>query len=86
MSDKTLCKGNNCPMKEQCKRYTSTPNPAAIFACFLFLLGTFILLCVYAMECKTTSFIGRLFKYTPKKDDDKKIKHNEEDKRGWDGC
>jgi hypothetical protein len=25
--DKTLCKGNNCPMKEQCKRYTSTPNP-----------------------------------------------------------
>jgi hypothetical protein len=26
MSDKTLCKGNNCPMKEQCKRYTSTPN------------------------------------------------------------
>ena len=26
MSDITLCKGNNCPMKEQCKRYTSTPN------------------------------------------------------------
>ena len=25
MSDITLCKGNNCPMKEQCKRYTS-PN------------------------------------------------------------
>ena len=49
------------------------PNPAAI--------------CVYAMECKTTSFIDRLFKYTPKKDDDKKIKHNEEeDKRGWGGC
>jgi hypothetical protein len=27
MADKTLCKGNNCPMKEQCKRYTTTPNP-----------------------------------------------------------
>ena len=53
----------------------------------LALLGTFVLLCVYAMECKTTSFIDRLFKYTPKKDDDKKIKHNEEeDKRGWGGC
>ena len=38
------------------------------------------------MECKTTSFIDKLFKYTPKKSDDKKIKHNEEDKRGWDGC
>ena len=25
--DITLCKGNNCPIKEQCKRYTSTPNP-----------------------------------------------------------
>ena len=63
------------------------PNPATIFACFLFLSGTFILLCEPAMECKTTSFIDRLFKYTPKKDDDKKIKHNEEeDKRGWGGC
>ena len=27
MADMTLCKGINCPMKEQCKRYTSTPNP-----------------------------------------------------------
>jgi len=26
MADITLCKGNNCPMKEQCKRYTSPPN------------------------------------------------------------
>jgi hypothetical protein len=38
------------------------------------------------MECKTTSFIYRLFKYIPK-EKDKKIKHNdEEDKRGWGGC
>jgi predicted PurR-regulated permease PerM len=61
------------------------PNPPAIFACFLFLLGTFILLCVYIMECKTTSFIDRLFKYIPK-EKDKKIKNDEEDKRGWGGC
>lgn len=27
MADITLCKGINCPIKEQCKRYTSTPNP-----------------------------------------------------------
>lgn len=27
MADITLCKGNNCPMKEQCKRYTSPHNP-----------------------------------------------------------
>jgi hypothetical protein len=27
MADMTLCKGINCPMKEQCKRYTSTPDP-----------------------------------------------------------
>jgi hypothetical protein len=25
--DITLCKGINCPIKEQCKRYTTTPNP-----------------------------------------------------------
>jgi len=24
--DITLCKGNNCPMKEQCKRYTYKPD------------------------------------------------------------
>lgn len=66
------------------------PCPMAIFSCFLFLFGTWVLLLLYileyAMECKKTPFIDRLFKYTPKKDDDKKIKHNEEDKRGWDGC
>ena len=27
MADITLCKGNNCPMKEQCKRYTSPHDP-----------------------------------------------------------
>ena len=26
MSDICMCKGNNCPIKEQCKRYTSTPE------------------------------------------------------------
>lgn len=26
MSDITMCKGTNCPIKEQCKRYLSTPN------------------------------------------------------------
>jgi predicted PurR-regulated permease PerM len=62
------------------------PNPIAIFTCFLFLFGTSILLCLYIMECKTTSFIYRLFKYIPK-EKDKKIKHNdEEDKREWGGC
>jgi hypothetical protein len=27
MADITLCKGINCLMKEQCKRYTTPPNP-----------------------------------------------------------
>ena len=27
MADRTLCKGNNCPIKEQCKRYTLPHNP-----------------------------------------------------------
>lgn len=62
------------------------PCPICIFTCFWFLYGTFALLCLYVSECKKKSFIDRLFKYTPKKGDDKKIKHNEEDKRGWDGC
>jgi predicted PurR-regulated permease PerM len=61
------------------------PNPIAIFTCFLFLFGTIILLVLYSTESKTESFIERLFKYKPKKND-KKIKYNEEDKRGWDGC
>ena len=61
------------------------PNPIAVFTCFLFLFGTIILLCVYVSECKTSSFIDRLFKYIPK-NDDKKIKNDEEDKRGWGGC
>ena len=62
------------------------PNPIAIFTCFLFLFGTCILSVVYIMECKTTSFIDRLFKYIPK-EKDKKIKNDEEeDKRGWGGC
>lgn len=63
------------------------PNPIAVFTCFLFLFGTIILSVIYIMECKTTSFIDRLFKYIPKEDDNK-IKHNddEEDKRGWGGC
>jgi hypothetical protein len=60
------------------------PNPPAISACFMFLLGTIILLCLYASECKTSSFIDRLFKYIPK-EKDKKIKNDEEDKR-WSGC
>jgi len=60
------------------------PNPMAVFTCFLFLFGTCILLCLYIMECKTTSFIDRLFKYIPK-EKDKKIKNDEEDKR-WSGC
>ena len=49
------------------------PCPMAIFSCFLFLFGTWVLLLLYileyAMECKKTPFIDRLFKYTPKKDD-----------------
>jgi len=60
------------------------PNPIAIFTCFLFLFGTVILSVIYIMECKTTSFIDRLFKYIPK-EKDKKIKNDEEDKR-WGGC
>ena len=27
MADITLCKGKNCPIKEQCKRYTLPHNP-----------------------------------------------------------
>ena len=60
------------------------PNPPAIFTCFLFLLGTFILLCIYVSECKTSPLTDRLFKYIPK-EKDKKIKNDEEDKR-WSGC
>jgi predicted PurR-regulated permease PerM len=60
------------------------PNPIAIFTCFLFLFGTVILLCLYVLECKTSPFIDRLFKYIPK-EKDKKIKNDEEDKR-WGGC
>lgn len=49
------------------------PCPMAIFTCFLFLFGTWVLLLLYileyAMECKKTPFIDRLFKYTPKQDD-----------------
>lgn len=26
MSDITMCKGEGCPAKEQCKRFTATPN------------------------------------------------------------
>ena len=26
MADITMCKGNDCPLKEKCHRYTSTPN------------------------------------------------------------
>lgn len=50
----------------------------AIFTCFLFLFGTWVLLLLYileyAMQCKKTPFIDRLFKYTPKQDDDEKFK------------
>lgn len=65
------------------------PNPMAILTCFLFLLGTWILLLLYILEYtatyKKTSFVERLFKYTPK-ENDKKIRYDEEDRRGWDGC
>lgn len=65
------------------------PNPMAIFTCFFFLLGTWILLLLYILEYtatyKKTSFVERLFKYTPK-ENDKKIRYDEEDRRGWDGC
>jgi hypothetical protein len=67
------------------------PCSIAIFTCFLFLFGTFVLLLLYILEYtirfEPTSFIDRLFKYTPKEDDNK-IKNNddEEDKRGWGGC
>lgn len=65
------------------------PNPMAIFTCFLFLFGTWVLLLLYILEYTTTykktSFIERLFKYTPK-ENDKKIRYDEEDRRGWDGC
>lgn len=27
MSDITMCKGGNCPLKEKCKRFTATANP-----------------------------------------------------------
>lgn len=64
------------------------PCPPAIFICFCFLVGTIVLSLIYLMEIMescSSLYINEFFKYKSK-DDDKIIKYDKEDKRGWDGC
>ena len=56
------------------------PNPVAILMCFMSLFGTLILSIILFTELPESSFIGKMFKYTPKN------KEQDDDKRGWDGC
>lgn len=60
------------------------PNPVAILMCFMSLLGTIVLGTILLLELLESgfksSFIGKIFKYTPKN------KEQDNDKRGWDEC